>query len=74
MARQLTYASEDVDCIEPRDKPELRVLELAVKHGLLTPMAWNTPPTHFGHNRPTWEEICAFAAEVARGVMGGQQK
>lgn len=70
MARQLVYTGDDIDLIEPRDEQERRVLELAVKHGLVTPMAWDTPPTHFGHNRPTWAEIRAFAAEVAAGVMG----
>lgn len=70
VARQMIYASEDVDLIVPRDEQELRVLKLAVKHGLLSPMAWDTPPTHFGSNRSTFAEICAFAADVANGVLG----
>lgn len=64
MARQLTYATEDVDLIQPRDEQQRRVLALAVKHGLLTPMQWDHPPTHFGSNRPSFSEICAFAAAL----------
>lgn len=70
MARQMLYAGEDVDTIQPRNEQERRVLELAVKHGLVSPMAWDTPPTHFGFNRPTWAEICAFASACASGVLG----
>lgn len=68
MTRQMSYASEDVDLIQPRNEQERRVLALAVKHGLLTPMMWDTPPTHFGSNRPSFAEICAFAADVTAGV------
>jgi hypothetical protein len=70
MARQLVYTADAVDLIEPRNDRERRVLELAVKFGLLSPMAWDTPPTHFGRNPATFAEICGFADEIAAGVLG----
>ena len=65
MARQVLYTANDIDQILPRDEQERRVLAAAVKHGLLTPMAWDTPPTHFGRNPATFAELCAFAADVS---------
>lgn len=68
MAKQVLYTANDIDQILPRDEQERRVLAAAVKHGLLTPMAWDSPPTHFGRNPATFAELCAFAADVS-GVL-----